>query len=164
MVNTASPALINYLLRHNLVVDDSVERFAVGVAAYAASTSWMDWIEENNRSIPGGCEILEYAPAPSRRAMYHAHFFTGLLVARDLEYGHVASLAVVLAAAFRRMWPEVDPNKWLYGDWAYELGWYVASEASGAGVSWEDDHPPHELRVPSCDMLHEEFFAKDGKG
>ena len=60
--------------------------------------------------------------------------------------------------------PGVWMVEWGLGAWfvcrystipdASDFGHYLAMEAMGRGVSWEDDHEPHGLRVP-----HMEFYV-----
>ena len=148
----ASPSLVRYVKRSGFTARTACDHFINGVASYLAVMSWMDWYErDQGASVPGGAEILDFAAAPNTAAVNRAHFFAGALVAKDEEFGRVGSLAVVLAAAWSRMWPEADRDDWINGNWALELGWYIASEACGEGYSWGDDHPPHGLHRPALD-------------
>lgn len=160
-MNVASPSLVRYLQRVDLPTGDACECFTSGVAAYLASESWMQDQEERKVRHRPGQELLDIAAAPSRCAMDYAHFFAGAVVATDPNFGGTFSLAVVLAGAYRRIWPEEDPDGWLYGDWAAELGWCLAAAADGSGVSWEDNLPSHGMRYPYIESGDEKFFVAE---
>lgn len=156
----ASPSLVRYVERAGLTARTSCDHFIHGVASYLAVMCWLDWYEnEQKKTLPARSEILDLAAASNTAAINRAHFFAGALVAKDEEFGNVNSLAVVLAAAWRRMWPEADRDDWINGDWALELGWCIAAEAAGEGYGWEDDHPPHGLRPPSLECCDDDYFA-----
>ena len=160
-MNLASPALVRYLIRTDLPVSDSCECFTSGVAAYLAATSWLQYVESRATGPRPQCEILDLAPPPSMYAKDLSQRFVGAMVTKDTVFGITFSLAVVLAGSFRRMFPEEDPDAWLTGDWAAELGWCAASEADDAGAAWEDDHPAHGLHYPRIEASGEEFFTND---
>lgn len=156
-----SPSLRAYIARNNLPMRTSCDAFVSGVASYLAVTSWTDWLEnDQGRSLPGGCEILDWAAAPNAEAVHHAHYFAGGVVALDPNFGRVFSLAVVLAGAWRRLWPDAPADDWLYGDWAAELGFCLAAEADGSGMSWMDDHDDHGLAFPSIEAVSGDFFVR----
>ncbi len=159
---TASPSLQRYVERAGLPTRNSCDRFIAGVAAYLAVESWLDWFENTaGKTLPPRCEILDEAEIPNEAAVHAALFFAGGVVAKDPYYGGVRSLAVTLAGAFRRMWPDADRDEWINGTWAMELGWYLAAAADGSGAGWEDDddHPPHDLQYPPIEPKSEDYFA-----
>jgi hypothetical protein len=160
-MNLASPSLVRYLIRADLPVSNSCECFTSGVTAYLASTSWLYDAETKKKKFIPQCELLDIAALPTQTAKDYAQRFVGALTVKDPHFGSVFSLAVVLAGAWRRMWPDRDPDDWLRGDWAAELGWYVAAEADGSGAGWSDDHPEHELQHPSIEASDEDFFVNE---
>jgi guanylate kinase len=157
-----SPSLRRYIARNELPMRTSCDAFISGVTSYLAVTSWLDWLEnDQGRSLPGGCEVLDHAEAPSQEAVHHAFFFAGGVVAKDPTYSSACSLAVVLAAMWRRVWPDAPSDDWLYGDWAAELGFCLAAEADGSGMAWEDNHDAHGLVYPGLEACSGDFFVKE---
>ena len=157
-MNLASPALVRYLIRADLPVSNSCEFFTSGVTAYLAFTSWLYGVEMKKTKFMPQCDILDISALPTQAAKDYAQRFVGALTVKDPHFGSVFSLAVVLAGAWRRMWPELPDDGWRRGDWPALLGWYVASEADGSGAAWSDTHPEHALRHPNIDASHEDFF------
>lgn len=163
-MNMASPSLVRYIQRSDLPTRTACDWFIAGVASYLAANSWLSWYEERGGKLRPSEEILDRAAPPSQEAVYAAYFFAGGLVVKDPDYGRVGSLAVVLAGAWRRMWPKEPDDDWIHGDWAAELGWMVAGEAAGEGVCWDDAYPEHGLYPPSLADTDEDFFAKPESG
>ena len=157
----ASPALVRYIRRAELPTRTSCDQFIAGVASYLAVMSWLDWQENGlKKTLQSGCEILELADIPNREAVWQAYFFAGAVTAKDPHYGsRVFSLAVVLAGAWKSMWPQADPDGWIAGTWAAELGWTLAAEADGSGTGWEDDdNPSHGLNYPDIEAVDAQYF------
>ena len=156
---------MGYLRRYAEVTDidlcNSCDYFIAGVTAYMAAHSWMSAREASGNPIPGQCEILDIAALPNRECWDRAWFFAGGLVAKDPYYGRVFSLAVTLAGVFRRVWPDEPDDDWIGGDWAAELGWYMAAEADGSGAIWTDDNEPHGLSVPAMSCACTEWFVNE---
>jgi len=60
---------------------------------------------------------------------------------------------------------EEDPDTWLDGDWACELGWCLAAEASGSGAAWTDDGlPEHGLPLPPCPATDDSHYVEEKAG
>ncbi len=156
---------MGYIHRSGMEVETSCDMFVAGIASYMAATSWMEWVEEQNpRAIRPGCEILKVAAVPSDQAVKEAYFFAGGVVAMDPTFGRPLGLPVALAAVFRRVCPDEDPDQWINGTWAAELGWCLAAEADGSGMGWGDNgNPPHKLAHPPLPYSSPELFAKGHK-
>jgi len=162
MIDIPSCSLLDYIGRTELPTRTPCDWFIAGVASYLAVQSWMQDYEDG---LPPQTEILDVAALPSEEAVRAAYFFTGKLVALDKQFGYIGSLAVVLAAAYRRMWPDEDVGTWAEGNWAGELGWYVAAETAGEGVSWTDDGlPEHGLPYTHCPDADDSHYVKEKAG
>jgi hypothetical protein len=125
----------------------SCDWLVAGIACHMSVNAWLEWREEEKKvPLPAQSVIVPMAPKGTEAALREACFFAGQLVERDTM--RTNSIAVVLAAAWRRMYPQDDPDDWIRGDWACELGWYLFAEAIGMGIAWDDDNPEHGLQPP----------------
>lgn len=139
--------LTEFVNRSGWPTRDACDWLVAGIACHMSTDAWLDWREQEHKSpLPPRSEVFDLAPKGTEEALRHAYFFAGQLVERDVMGTN--SIAVALAAAWRRMYPEEDPDAWIGGDWAAELGYYVFAEAIGMGIAWDDDRPEHGLRPP----------------
>ncbi len=145
----SSNCLVDFVARSNWPTRTACDWLVAGIACHMSVSSWLEWREDEKKApLPSQSEAVSMAPDGTAEALQQAYFFTGQLVTLDTTYGHVNSIAVSLAAAWRRMYPEADPDEWIAGDWACELGWYLFAEAIGMGIAWDDDNPEHGLNLP----------------
>ncbi len=140
-----SPALARYLARSDMLspAHGSCEKFLRGAAACLAMHAWEeDTPEGEERKYPFRAQIEDHCPPATQDAISFAYYLSARL---EVENG--LPLASILSRAFSEDFPNND-SQWLYGDWAYDFGFYIAWEALGAGPSWADDHDYHPTKVP----------------
>jgi hypothetical protein len=116
------------------VMDEIVNAMArvLFVQAYAAQE------EEAGRSIGGGQDWMDHAPATSAAAGYAA-----MKLAIEVEKRNMLGLNTLYGAC-AAYYPEQHRKKPTPED----FGHYLAMQALGHGVSWDDDHPDPGLQLP----------------
>jgi len=130
------------MMTRNTFIEAAARAF--WVSAYA------DWCEENapERSARMGQDWMDVAPETPADALELARQFVSALVALNkMEFGAILDHC--------KAFHEVE-----------ELGFCLAMEAMGTGVSWADDHPDHSLKVPDVecntwDGEHAEGYVSD---
>lgn len=140
-----------------------IEQVILDASARAAFvTEWANAEDEAGRHH-GGEELMDIAPATSTAAdAWAKKLWEGILQANpELAAMRSASVSVVI----ERLWEHTAKVAGLEGtqEEAREFGHYVAMQAMGHGVSWGDDHPPLDFKVP-----HKEAYdlldARDNPG
>lgn len=113
--------------------------------------AWSDVAEEYSNAtdtdLPWGpgAELMDVAPDTPHAALCEAYRFVGAL-----EHANGMN---VHALVWRVLGEDPDDSD------VATLGHYLAMEAQGHGVSWQDDHDPHELTVPSMETPHDLAFG-----
>lgn len=107
-----------------------------GMALATHACAWGDREEEEGRSYCG-CDLLKVCPEPSPTAKAWAErLLAGIEEANEYGTFHDA-----IAMADRERDVET-------------LGHYLAMEAMGHGVAWNDSYPDHRLTVPYQESVY----------
>lgn len=122
-------------MRHSFI--ESLAR-TFWVCAYA---DW--WDNEGDDSDPhasNGEDWMNETPDTPDEARHLAHEFCEILAKKNN-----ISIDMLLYKILNQSYAIPDDYENSFAD---DFGHYVAMEALGHGVSWEDDHPPHKLKLP----------------
>lgn len=119
------------------------QEIAEGMARAMFVTAWADEQEEKGRRFGGGVDLMDVAPKTSRDAKQAAHALAVAIVRQNA----VKSLSDLYARAL-----EAGGN-----GTAIEFGHYLAMQSMGHGVSWFDDNPTFDLKLP-----HFEYYSGRG--
>ena len=107
-----------------------------GMAEALWATMWADKMDE--LGVGGhmsGMEITEIMPKVPPEAIA-----LGQKIAQQIEQANSISLDNFIPPGF-------SSEDWYSSD-AEKLGWYLAMQSMGHGVSWADDHEDHGLKLP----------------
>lgn len=99
-------------------------------------SAWMEFEEEQGRSL-SQMEILDVMPTPPPEAQKAAEDLIS-----EIERQNKIDFDMAVLPGETQEPGERDPKE------DYNLGFYLAMEALGHGVSWSDDHEPHGLEIP----------------
>lgn len=121
--------------------------FERGVLMALWVPAWADAFEEGGGKYPPGSRRLEeIAPSAPLSAKKAAREFT-----RVLEKLNARKIGEIIWRAEDAEGRAVDPEA---------LGYYLTMPSLGHGVSWTDDHPAFDVRLPSI----EAYASKAGRG
>ena len=126
------------------------EELIEGMASALWVAAWASALEEAGESFPSGADLMDLAPPPPPEAYTAAR-----KLAREIARKSKRSMPLLWQDAasaagshFRR--PTLD----LFGH-------YLAMEALGHGVSWFDDHPDFDIKIPDVEAYA--YVGDDGE-
>lgn len=121
-----------------------------GIATAFHATNWADRFEEFGGSL-SGCEILTLMDPITKEALQTATEFYERLETRNEKR---------LSDHFEHIRETQEIRSSQYFKDAELFGYYLGMEALGHGVSWTDDHDPHDLIVPYTEFYEELTFEE----
>lgn len=143
------------------------DTFVRGMATILWADAWANHAEEHDCVNLSGCEVTEYMPEIPEMAWRMAERLAGMI-----EQANDLNLAACYASAMRAMGREDLTHPDYHDATALRFGECLAWEAMGAGVSWEDDHPPfliyggvckpdREMTIPHFEAFDLQLHADD---
>ncbi len=149
------------LVRHN--PESDMHNTILEASARAAFvTEWANEEEASGRTY-GGMDLMDVAPETSDAARAWAKKLWEKIVELELTRGKSwGPAAASLKPSIESLWAHTAKAAGLDAtdEEAREFGHYVAMQAMGHGVSWADDHPDLDFKVPhmeAYDLLPEGY-------
>ena len=116
-----------------------IDEITKGIASVLWGGSWADHVEEHQCSNLSGCEITECMPEIPTEAWIMAGELLGRIVQANGK-----DIYRLLSAACKADGVAYRPDT----EYQERFGNCLAYMATGAGVSWFDDHEEFEIKVP----------------
>jgi len=119
-----------------------------GIASALHGSNWADRYEESGGSL-SQTEILDVMdPITSEAKKSASEIYS------DIEKTNSIDLENFVENLFKKI--EVRSSRF-FSD-AELFGYYLGMESLGHGVSWEDDHPPHNLKISFTEFFEDLTF------
>lgn len=118
------------------------QALARGIADAMWVSLWADHVNEKGGVFPPGTALDRVAPLPPRAAFDMAFYVLGRICGVNDTSPELLAYRV---ARTEQEEGDIDVSD----AFCRELGWCLAMEYMGHGVSWMDDHEAHGLDIPS---------------